>query len=177
MAQAPRPTSIGALPGRVRAPSRCDCSDRPDAAPFGWRRVLTQACHDLYGTKDVQNAITASYVWMADRIGHLRLGPAPTLLLCWILCRALSALGIAAHWWEFAVIAGAIFAYWIKKELDDLKATRGRAGDIFPFDSADIVWNVKTACFILRSGVSSVSQLSFLGIGCCFVSSRRCGRL
>ncbi len=105
MAQAPRPTSIGALPGRVRAPSRCDCSDRPDAAPFGWRRVLTQACHDLYGTKDVQNAITASYVWMADRIGHLRLGPAPTLLLCWILCRALSALGIAAHWWEFAVIA------------------------------------------------------------------------
>lgn len=110
---------------------------------------------------------------MADQIGHLTLGLAPTLLLCWILCLA----GIAAHWWEFAVIAGAIFAYWIKKELDDLKETRGRVGDVFPFHSGDIVRNVKTALLILRSAVSSVSQPSFPGVGCWLVSSWRCGRL
>lgn len=112
MAQASPLASLGALRGRGSALSPCDSFDRPDAPPFGWRRVLTQACHDLYGTKDVQDAITASYVWMADQIGHLTLGLVPTLLLCWILYLVLSAMGIGAHWWEFAIIAGAIFAYW-----------------------------------------------------------------
>jgi hypothetical protein len=59
--------------------------DRKDALPLGVRRVLTQVSHDLYGTKDVQYAITASYVWMADQIGHITLGLVPTLLLCWIV--------------------------------------------------------------------------------------------
>ncbi|HXZ02870.1 MAG TPA: hypothetical protein VEI03_22970 [Stellaceae bacterium] len=152
MAQANPLTSGDARPDRTSASSACDAFDRPDAPPFGWRRVLTQACHDLYGTKDVQDAITASYVWMADQIGHLTLGLVPTLLLCWILYLALSAVGIAAHWWEFAIVAGAIFAYWIKKELDDLKETRGRAGNVFPFDSGDIVWNVKTALLYFAIG-------------------------
>ena len=46
-----------------------DKLDRPDDDPLGLRRVLAQAAHDLYGTKDVQDAITASYVWLADQMG------------------------------------------------------------------------------------------------------------
>src|ERR1700743_3114369 len=58
---------------------------RPDANPLGVRRVLAQVSHDLYGTKDVQDVITASYVWMADQIGHLFLGLVPTLLVAWAI--------------------------------------------------------------------------------------------
>ena len=70
---------------QTTATAWCDRFDRKDASPLGIRRVLTQVCHDLYGTKDVQYAITASYVWMADQIGHITLGLVPTLLLCWIV--------------------------------------------------------------------------------------------
>src|SRR6516225_10916903 len=70
---------------RTRSSRLADTFDRPDADPLGLRRVFTQVSHDLYGTKDVQDAITASYVWMADQIGHLTLGLVPTLLLCWFI--------------------------------------------------------------------------------------------
>src|SRR5580658_5661221 len=58
------------------------------AAPFGIGEVWTAATHDLFGTKDVQDAITASYVWMADQIGHVFFGLALTLLPCWGWFRA-----------------------------------------------------------------------------------------
>ena len=85
--------------------------DRPDADPLGVRRVFTQVSHDLYGTKDVQDVITASYVWMADQIGHLFLGLVPTLLLAW----AASSI-IPAGWFRTTVIvllALAMFGYWV----------------------------------------------------------------
>jgi hypothetical protein len=117
--------------------------DRPDANPLGVRRVFTQVSHDLYGTKDVQDVITASYVWMADQIGHLFLGLVPTLLLAW----AASSI-IPAGWFRTTVIvllALAMFGYWVYKEITDFQDTKTRAGTIFPFDSSDIWWNVKTA--------------------------------
>src|SRR5260370_6402117 len=76
----------------TRSSQAAEAFDQPDAEPLGLRRVFTQVAHDLYGTKDVQDAITASYVWMADQIGHISLGLLPTLLFGWIwklLC---------AHW-------------------------------------------------------------------------------
>ena len=116
------------------------------------RRVLTQVSHDLYGTKDVQDVITASYVWMADQIGHLFLGLVPTLLLAWL------ATGLAARVWfrEVLIIlfAAGMFSYWVYKELTDFHDTQIRAGKIFPFDSSDIWWNVKTA--LLYFGIGGV---------------------
>ncbi len=76
----------------TRSSRAAEILDQPDADPLGFRRVFTQVAHDLYGTKDVQDAVTASYVWMADQIGHLALGLLPTLLFGWIwqlLCRSL----------------------------------------------------------------------------------------
>src|SRR5215469_15251163 len=119
--------------------------NRPDAHPLGVRRVFTQVSHDLYGTKDVQDAITASYVWMADQIGHLFLGLVPTLILAW----GVSLIVPASWFWIrtalIVVLAAAMFSYWVYKEFTDFDDTRKRAGDIFPFDSSDIWWNVKTA--------------------------------
>ena len=53
----------------TRSSRKANVLDQPDADPLGFRRVFTQVAHDLYGTKDVQDAITASYVWMADQTG------------------------------------------------------------------------------------------------------------
>src|SRR5215469_8097703 len=93
--------------------------NRPDADPLGVRRVFAQVSHDLYGTKDVQDVITASYVWMADQIGHLFLGLVPTLLIAWAVSSA-----VPDGWIQTAlIVAGAlvIFAYWVSKELQDYK--------------------------------------------------------
>jgi hypothetical protein len=117
--------------------------DRADADPLGVRRVFTQVSHDLYGTKDVQDAITASYVWMADQIGHLFLGLVPTLILAWLVSVFLSPGVIRTI--LIVVLALAMFGYWVSKEFTDFHDTKQRAGDIFPFDSSDIWWNVKTA--------------------------------
>ncbi len=83
---APRPPHRSGASGiqRYALEPLIDKLDRPDDDPLGLRRVLAQAAHDLYGTKDVQDAITASYVWLADQIGHLALGLIPTLLYCWL---------------------------------------------------------------------------------------------
>ena len=139
----------------------CDRFDRKEASPLGIRRVLTQVCHDLYGTKDVQNVITATYVWMADQIGHLTLGLVPTLLLCWLVTLLLpqntgfaSALRILLN----VAAAAGVFAIWAVKERQDLKDTSARAGGVFPFDSGDIVWNVKTA--LLYFGIGGLLGLA-----------------
>ena len=119
--------------------------NRPDADPLGIRRVFAQVAHDLYGTKDVQDAITASYVWMADQIGHLFLGLVPTLILAWLVNSMLPAGWIWIRTTLIVLLAVLMFGYWVYKEFTDFHDTKGRAGPVFPFDSSDIWWNVKTA--------------------------------
>lgn len=135
---------------QTRSSRAADRFDRPDAEPLGLRRVFTQVSHDLYGTKDVQDAITASYVWMADQIGHITLGLVPTLVLCWVI----TAFHPSGRWRVplFILAAALIFSYWVHKERTDYTDTKTRAGDIFPFDSADIVWNIKTALLYFAVG-------------------------
>lgn len=153
------PGTIAALRPRVdrtAARSSCDRFDKPDAPALGIRRVATQACHDLFGTKDVQDAITASYVWMADQIGHLTLGFVPTILLCWIISLIWSGVGQPPlEGWQraiFLVPAAAVIAVWGRKELNDLKEASGRTTGVFPPDSGDVVWNVKTALLYFGMG-------------------------
>ncbi len=138
------------------ATSWCDQFDRPNAAALGIRRVATQCCHDLFGTKDVQDAITATYVWMADQIGHLTLGFVPTVALNWIL-------GLICPWlyeggvWRrliFVVPAVAVVGLWASKERTDLKDTSSRTTKVFPPDSGDVEWNVKTALLYFGMGAA-----------------------
>jgi hypothetical protein len=107
----------------------------------------------------VQDAVTASYVWMADQIGHISLGLLPTLLLAWIwrmICRSWG-LGDAWSIGGCGVITLAIFAYWVSKERQDYVDTYKRAIKRFPFDSSDIKWNVKTA--LLYFGIGGLLAL------------------
>ncbi|MDB5395228.1 MAG: hypothetical protein JWM91_2734 [Rhodospirillales bacterium] len=137
-------------PDQTRSSKAAEHFNRPDAKPLGVRRVITQVSHDLYGTKDVQDAITASYVWMADQIGHLFLGLVPTLLLAWM------ATALASRGWFretlTIVFALGMFGYWVYKEFTDFHDTKARAGKIFQFDSSDIWWNVKTALLYFGIG-------------------------
>jgi hypothetical protein len=134
--------------------------DRPDADPLGVRRVFTQVSHDLYGTKDVQDVITASYVWMADQIGHLFLGLVPTLLVAWLISAIVPEGWLRALLIAFSALG--IFSYWVSKERQDFKDTKERAGKIFEFDSSDILWNVKTALtYFAIGGVWAVA--AFVG--------------
>lgn len=153
---------------RTRSTESSEVFDKQDAEPLGLRRVLTSVMHDLYGTKDVQDAVTASYVWMADQLGHISLGLLPTLLGGWIW-KLVWTCWIDPHHtmdprWQLVgclVAAAAVFAYWIKKERQDFVDTRKRAGGRFDFNAGDIAWNIKTA--LLYFGVGGLlGVLSFL---------------
>jgi hypothetical protein len=136
---------------RTRSTRIADNIDRADASPFGIRRVFATVARDLYGTKDVQDAITASYVWMADQIGHLTLGLVPTLLLCWFIS-GVWPYGPVSRDALYVVAAGLVFAYWYWKEQTDKADSKKRAGHTFPFDSGDIDWNVTTALIYFGIG-------------------------
>jgi hypothetical protein len=157
---------------QTTATAWCDKFDRKDASPLGIRRVLTQVCHDLYGTKDVQNVITATYVWLADQIGHLTLGLVPTLLLCWLVTLLIpqdTGFANALRIVLYVAAAAGVFAVWVVKERQDLKDTSARAGGVFPFDSGDIVWNVKTA--LLYFGIGGLLGLAaFISWKLCLVA-------
>lgn len=136
--------------------------------------------HDLFGTKDVQNAITASYVWMADQIGHVTLGLIPTLLLCWLwtavwpwLCAVLghdcagAGCGRPDDWlYVLGFVAAPILVmfYWLTKELQDYRDSRSAYGGVFPFDAADLRWNVKTALAYFGVG-ATLAAVAFAGFG------------
>ena len=151
-------SSIRPLPDQTSATAWCDSFDRQGADPLGLRRVLVQLCHDLYGTKDVQNAITATYVWAADQLGHITLGLVPTLLFCWIIDLLWPQNPDGPNWWHvilFFLIGSAVFAFWAYKERKDLEDTIARATTNkkgFPPDSGDLTWNVKTALLYFAIG-------------------------
>lgn len=139
-----------AAPPAQTSPRRALCS-----LSLGPSAVFNQAKHDLFGTKDVQDAITASYVWLADQQGHIALGLIPTLLACWAISDF-----VAVPWrtLSYIAVAVAIFAYWVKKEEDDYRETLARAkGSVFPFDKTDIRWNMKTALFFFALGGAAVT--------------------
>jgi hypothetical protein len=130
-----------------------------ESKELGVRKVLAQVKHDLFGTKDVQDAITATYVWMADQLGHITLGLGPTMVLCW--AATLLWPGAADSRWRyliFVLIGLVLFAIWVYKELQDLRETEKRAGKTFPFDSADVIWNIKTA--LLYIGIGGLAAIA-----------------
>ncbi len=150
-----RPGGPDSLPAdAARAGLAFDRPGRSDAPALGLPQIMDQVRHDLFGTKDVQNAITASYVWMADQIGHVAIGLVPTLLACWIADCVMAWLGLPGFWRiiVFAVLTGLWFAVWVWKEREDFEKTRRRAGKEFKFNAGDIRWNVKTALLYIGIG-------------------------
>jgi hypothetical protein len=121
-------------------------------SPFGIRRVWQQVKWDLFETKDVQDAITASYVWLEDEAGHIGLGFASTILLCWVV----SLFWVDAsppRYAAFVAVAVTLLSFFTYKELRDRKVCKARRGGVFKFDSQDLDWNVETAVLAFGVGV------------------------
>lgn len=126
---------------------------KPVLPDLGVRGVFQQVRHDLFGTKDVQDAITATYVWLEDQAGHIALGFALTLLPCWLVSLALSQ----DSGWRcptLAAVAFVVFAVGFVKEARDRNDALRNSGGVFPFDSHDIDWNVATALFYYAVGIA-----------------------
>jgi len=133
--------------------------DREDAAPLSGRRVTVTALHDVFGTKDVQDVVTATYVWLTDESGHTMLGIVFVATLCWGCNSAVDWWAASGHLvsrWHYiggyvlALLVPLLVLFW--KEFKDYKATRQRAGKQFEFDKSDVWWNVKTVLFYAGAG-------------------------
>ncbi len=137
---------------------------------FDVREIFAVARHDLFGTKDVQDAITASYVWLADQLGHIALGAFPALILCWLWRMVWPSHPIVVDI-GMPLLAAAVFAYWVVKEVQDFQDSKHKATFIFPFDAADLWWNVATALIFFATGILSAlaANYGFLPFIACFV--------
>ena len=94
--------------------------------------IFRQVKHDLFGSKDAQDASTLTYTWLADQFGHITLGFILTLLLSVVLSVVWAAIVVA-------VLITVKEAYDYFSELDRRQAA-------FPFDSTDVLLNCATSC-------------------------------
>ena len=85
----------------------------PRAPDISKKQLLTQFRADIYG-KEVQDAVTYSYVWLADQMGHVCLGIVINFILTYLLKWLLGLLGLAWSWDKIGVllIGTAIVAFW-----------------------------------------------------------------
>jgi hypothetical protein len=85
----------------------------PRAPDISKKQLLTQFRADIYG-KEVQDAVTYSYVWLADQMGHVCLGIVINFILTYLLKWLLGLLGLVWSWDKIGVllIGTAIVAFW-----------------------------------------------------------------
>ncbi len=109
------------------------------SSPRRWGRpmingsmIFRQVSHDLFGSKDVQDASTLTYTWLADQFGHITLGFIVTLLLSVLLSVV----------WSAILVAVAITA----KEAYDYVCELHRRQGAFPFNHTDVLLNCATSC-------------------------------
>jgi len=103
--------------------------------------------HDLFGTKDIQDAATETHSWMAGAVGHETLGAAPTLFVCWFFATGTT---------DYLITGGAVFAFFFLKEWWDYRNTAARQGSTFQFNADEVAWNAFTALFFITLGIVSV---------------------
>lgn len=113
------------------------------------------AQHDLFGTKDVQDSPTLSYIWLADQFGHIGIGFMGTLAV-------MQLLGLVAEWpllCRAAIAAGAATLFILLKEWRDFRVESrqsqpGKAPrpEPFVFNAGEVFHNCVCACFFVISG-------------------------
>jgi len=134
------------------------------------KKIWKQVQLDLIG-KDVQDAITYSYVWIADQMGHIGLGWASSILCYWmsLLIYPLLPASLqlpspfpdvlhhtfreAPYFW--AVVMGTLvpLLIWAKLELGYLQLAKKQSQQFFPLDIHDLQWNVRTALVYFYLGI------------------------
>ncbi len=110
-----------------------------------------QVKRDLFG-KDVQDTPTVTYSWIGDQFGHFALGFEITFALSWIF--------VLLGWDHMPTILwvpGAILIGFALKELSDYVTAWSKAKTAksdFPFDQAELLWNMATAVLYIGLGVA-----------------------
>lgn len=119
--------------------------------------LLKQFKADIYG-KEVQDATTYSYVWMADQMGHVCLGIIINFALTLGSRYALPCLGLPATWdnWGGLALGALVVSVWEVSAFRN--AVRGATG-LFPLDRKLLRDNAVIAAFYMVLGVA---------IGCVF---------
>ena len=111
--------------------------------------ILRQVSHDLFGSKDAQDASTLTYTWVADQFGHVTLGFIVTLFFWAVLPIE----------WAAIVVAIAI----VIKEAYDYFYEFDRRQGAFPFDRTDVLFNCGASCIYTWIGaILAVVAVRFL---------------
>jgi hypothetical protein len=105
--------------------------------------IFRQVRHDLFGSKDAQDASTLTYTWVADQFGHVTLGFIVTLAV-WAL--------ISIIWpdadtsWRAAWAAILVAVAIVLKEAYDFVCEWDQRQKCFRFDTRDVLFNCATSC-------------------------------
>ena len=120
----------------------------PKAPVIGIKELAWQFWHDIYG-KEVQDATTYSYVWLADQMGHICIGIVLTALIGALLHLVAGSLLIAGPIAFVLTAAGvAGWEYWAFT--DAVKKATGR----FPLDQKLLMENAIVATAYMVLGVA-----------------------
>ena len=136
-------------------------SDRkiPRVARVTLSDLLNQIRLDAYG-KEVQSAMTYSYTWMADQVGHMCVGIVFDFVLTFLAGLALPYLGIDPWWDKIVGLVGIslLVIYWeYSAYSSDVKATTG----LFPLDERLLRDNaiIASVYMIIGAGIGFVFHL------------------
>ena len=151
--------------------------------PGPWN-VIKQAYKDWFG-KDVQETPTVSYVWTADQFGHFGLGFTVTYLLGWTVgpyinqCIRNNIYSSFDPRFDLSTCALLTMTIWVIKEIQDFFRERKNfrnAHEVvgvadFPFNAAEIWWNVATALFYFLIGAAVAAASGYRPLWAAWVAA------
>lgn len=127
---------------------------------FSISELLAQAKADLWA-KEVQTGYTTTYAWMANQLGHFALGFIPVYVLIWTAFLSgavnwIKQFGEGTLWWAQFIIPVVWLAWFVNKELGDIKEAIKDAeqANFFPMDGSDVRKDAGTAVYFFAAGVA-----------------------
>ncbi len=118
--------------------------------PPGIGDVISQLKRDLFG-KDVENAATYTYGWLADQVGHFSLGFVGTLMLTWLVGSCLTPSLFTCGWFW----AGAICLLFVGIETADFiwqLREYNASSKTFKFNGFEVLGNCFIAVYYIAIG-------------------------
>jgi hypothetical protein len=125
----------------------------PRAPALNFWMLWKQALRDAQG-KEVQDAITYSYVWLADQTGHIFQGFVAHFVSGLVICHVLNGWFAISPWtckWGPLFLGVAVVTGWEVRAY--IGAVRGATG-LFPLDRRLLRQNAAIASFYMALGVA-----------------------
>ena len=136
----------------------------PQVPDISKKQLVKQFWADIYG-KEVQDAVTYSYVWLADQMGHVCLGIVINFILTYLLKWFMEWLDFAWSWDKIGIllIGSAIVAFW---EFCAFRSSVKGATGLFPLDRELLRNNaiIAAAYMVLGVAIGYAFQLPEYGL-------------